>query len=245
MPSSTAVVARAIVMLACLITVPLVAMFWSSLPELVTKFLDGQSTQDSTFSRDCLSEAPKFYPGEETSPVVTNLPHADPHVVPTATGSLSRTEVPTGYNAPIVSANPVISDSALGPSARDDRQSGQTDVVRSDPALRGPPRNVPPQSLPAGLGQLAPTNSRSGSPSTAAASDGGTFVLIQERLRDMGAVYYRLESWGTQQQLFRFQCEMAVGGNQGLTRHFEANDRHPLLAMHKVLVEVEAWHASR
>ena len=48
------------------------------------------------------------------------------------------------------------------------------------------------------------------------------FRAIQERLRQLGATYYLLESWGNQQQLYRFYCKMAVGGSAQYTRCFEA-----------------------
>jgi len=71
------------------------------------------------------------------------------------------------------------------------------------------------------------------------------FSQIQSRLRSLGATYYALETWGTNGQLFRFQCRMAAGHDPGYTRQFEATDTDPLLAMQTVLSEVEAWKAGR
>ena len=64
---------------------------------------------------------------------------------------------------------------------------------------------------------------------------------IQERLRELGATYYLLESWGSDQQLFRFYCKVAVGGNADYTHWFEAIHADPLQAMQQVLRRVEAW----
>ena len=64
---------------------------------------------------------------------------------------------------------------------------------------------------------------------------------FQPRLQDLGATYYILESWGNQQQLYRFCCRMAVGANTDYTRYFEAVDAVPLAAMRKVLRETENW----
>jgi hypothetical protein len=61
----------------------------------------------------------------------------------------------------------------------------------------------------------------------------------------LGAVYYLLEAWGNQEQLYRFYCKMAIGGNTSYTRYFEATDVDPLTAMGKVLREVEAWRAAQ
>jgi hypothetical protein len=65
------------------------------------------------------------------------------------------------------------------------------------------------------------------------------FNSIQEKLRRMGATYYLLESWGSQQQMYRFFCKMAIGGSSDYTRCFEATHADPLQAMLLVLQQVE------
>jgi hypothetical protein len=64
---------------------------------------------------------------------------------------------------------------------------------------------------------------------------------IQDRLQRMGATYYVLESWGNNQQLYRFCCKMAVGGNADYVHCFEATHADPLQAMQQVLRQVENW----
>ena len=71
------------------------------------------------------------------------------------------------------------------------------------------------------------------------------FTRIERRLRELGATYYLLESRGTQSNLFRFHCRMAIGGARHHNRHFEATDNDPLGAMNQVLREVERWRLSR
>ncbi len=71
------------------------------------------------------------------------------------------------------------------------------------------------------------------------------FIRIQDRLRSLGAEYYCLEAWGGQQQLYRFYCKMAVGGNRDYTRYFEAIESSPLRAMKAVLQRVEAWQGEK
>jgi hypothetical protein len=70
------------------------------------------------------------------------------------------------------------------------------------------------------------------------------FTYLLGRLRELGAVYYLLETWGSEGQRFRFRCMMAIGGNPGYTRHFEATDPEPMQAIARVLSEVEAWRAA-
>jgi hypothetical protein len=68
-----------------------------------------------------------------------------------------------------------------------------------------------------------------------------SFQQVLDRLRDLGAVHYMLETWGNNAQRFRFHCEMALSNNPNYLRHFEAIDRDALQAMTQVLAEVEAW----
>jgi len=73
----------------------------------------------------------------------------------------------------------------------------------------------------------------------------GLFRGIQQRLRLLGATYYRLESWGEQGDMFHFQCRVAVDGHANFTRHFEATGEDPLTAMDSVLQEIESWKDRR
>jgi hypothetical protein len=67
------------------------------------------------------------------------------------------------------------------------------------------------------------------------------FSQIQNRLKQLGATYYLLETWGNQQQLYRFYCKMAVGGNTNYTHCFEYISADPMQAMGEVLKQVENW----
>jgi hypothetical protein len=70
-------------------------------------------------------------------------------------------------------------------------------------------------------------------------------LSIQQRLRQLGATYYLLEPWGGQQQLYRFCCKIAVGGDPNCTRYFEAIEADPLRAMSKVLAQIEPSQAGK
>lgn len=71
------------------------------------------------------------------------------------------------------------------------------------------------------------------------------FTAMERKLREYGATYYLLETWGNDGELFRFHCKMAIGNNPNCTRHFEATDHDALQAMSQVLTRVEAWRAGR
>jgi len=70
-------------------------------------------------------------------------------------------------------------------------------------------------------------------------------VTIQRRLRELGASYYLLEKWGTEGQLYRFHCRVAIGEGGGANRHFEAIDASARTTMQQVLAQVEAWRAAQ
>jgi hypothetical protein len=259
MQKSTAVAARAIVMLVCLVGIPLVALSGSSLPELAAKLIEGRSVPETDHSRDSLSEAPAFEPSGASTSAAAPPVFAGGGVAPANVGASSTSNVPVGYEVPSVSPGGTAGGPpcASSPTAGQPSQGGlsgllvegqpttQPDMPTMFPgsgaAVQGAARQPPlggADQVPAGPGSIGGGTGQS-------SQDGGTFVRVQERLRDMGAVYYRLESWGAQSQLYRFQCEMAVESSRGLTRHFEAVDNHPLVAMQRVLAEAETWHASR
>lgn len=126
--------------------------------------------------------------------------------------------------------------------------------LQMHPTLTAPPGSVAPaaqaQMHPsatdpnAGLFHLTPPGASSAAPpaSTPPAS-GDLFSSIQIRLRELGATYYLLETWGQDGSLYRFHCKMTLAGNSRHNRHFEATEADPLLAMQRVLEQVEAWRA--
>jgi hypothetical protein len=69
------------------------------------------------------------------------------------------------------------------------------------------------------------------------------FLKIQNRLKSLGATYYLLETWGNDQRMYRFYCEMSMAGDADFTRCFEATHNDPIGAMQKVLAQVEDWRA--
>jgi hypothetical protein len=60
-------------------------------------------------------------------------------------------------------------------------------------------------------------------------------------LRQLGATYYRLEKWGDDDTLFRFQCKMSLDGNPHVNRHFEATDADANRAIAHVVKNVRQW----
>jgi len=69
-------------------------------------------------------------------------------------------------------------------------------------------------------------------------------ATLQRYLRQLGATYYRLESWGNEGPRFRFECRVAFDRASPCARHFEATDRDAMQAIAEVVRQVEAWVAA-
>jgi hypothetical protein len=136
------------------------------------------------------------------------------------------------------------------------------------PSAAGPaPLNSRPSAIPAGpsyanasadKGTAGPASPLATSMSTDAksASAGGQisaaplpaigdekFRLAELRLRSLGATKYTLETWGPDNNRYRFACKMAIAGNANANRLFQAVEDDPWLAMESVLHQVEEWRS--
>jgi hypothetical protein len=156
-------------------------------------------------------------------------------VVPAqATPRVDGAVIPVGYNAPLT---PTSAPPAAPPNFKEPQSFNFPGIAAAQPLPRAdqpaPPAAVPPAS-PAATG-----------PAAEIANTGESLPRIQRRLRELGATYSLLESWGNQGQLYRFYCKMGIGGNSNYTRYFEATDADPLHAMSIVLQQVESWRAGR
>lgn len=251
MESSTVLAFRIFVMLACLIIVPMAAIFGSAFPDVVKSMLVDRIVAWST--------------GESPEPTAA------------AAGDGFR-EVTAGTAVAAATQAPPFGTPARDPGswrAAGERATPDHGVVPLGQAAAGgfnqsasfaAPANLPPSQPPANQlaaspyhrapaaqsGGPAPTVAPTGNSPYAArpASGGGAaqrdpFSQMEHKLREYGATYYLLETWGNDGQLYRFHCRMAVGGDPNYTRHFEATDRDALAAMSEVLRQVEAWRSGQ
>jgi hypothetical protein len=114
----------------------------------------------------------------------------------------------------------------------------------STPAVTSEPSQAAPPSLAVTLPERSPTVLPGPSLDTNSTGNSGLPTGVHEieiKLRQFGATYYVLEAWGSEGQLYRFFCKMAVGGDADFTHCFEATDADPLQAMRQVLQQIEAW----
>jgi hypothetical protein len=77
----------------------------------------------------------------------------------------------------------------------------------------------------------------------APAANDEKFQQAETRLRELGATHYMLETWGPDNNRYRFVCKMAIGGNSEVNRYFQAVDDDPMQAMETVLRQVEEWRS--
>jgi hypothetical protein len=207
MQSSAAVAGRALIMLACVVGIPALALSGTSWSEMLKKLhdfrwpalLDLASASPSPM----LGEAPRF---------VSSGPTAAP-----ATGQSSSGCPGAVCLSSARAALPPLAPSPSGVVPAGYQASADL-VLMAQPVV--------------GVG---------GENLTRVASSADPFHSIQDRLRQLGATYYLLESWGNQQQMYRFYCKMAVGGSTAYTRYFEATACDPVQSMAEVLRQVETW----
>lgn len=226
MQSSAVVTFRALVMLLCLLLVPLVAVFGSSVPQWFNSIVPSQSVVRVANNRDGqhkdLGDAPAFGAAPSVS----------------AGGGLPQ--MPT---APAVGAIPGLDGSATlwAPPAA------------TQPERDAPPRGMPPFVPPNTAGRLMPAPTpppgglRAAAPLPPAAPQSGgaeePFRQIERRLRELGATYCLLETFGHDGRSYRFHCKISVAGDPHHARPFDATDEDPIRAMRQVLEHVEAWRA--
>ena len=257
-------------MLVCLIAIPLAALFGSSLPTVVKAIQEGRwpTLADLKSSvqpaKNSPTEPARFIPSNSPTPInggtavmipgdsrlqsaPGNPPPLPPQFPGGGMGHPSSGVVAAGFELSIASTQ------AAGPG-----------TAGSGGLANGPDRPIPPSQLvtpllptgsnPAPIEQsgnvrttetTAAMKASAADPSSQATAGSDPFSLIQDRLRQLGATYYLLESWGDQKREFRFYCRMAIGGNSQYTRSFWSIDGDPVRAMGQVLGQVESWRSDR
>lgn len=264
MQSSATTAFRACVMLACLVAIPAAALFGTSLPGIVQNVLQGKLSLGQRPAEEPLSEAPPFRPDSAPSPpaataAVSNpaLLTGGPTVLPLSDAGAAAALPATGWPAggPVGPASPATNPPVVRPEniAPSVSPGGAQRAVWADDQSR-PRSGVVPAGATQTAGEHAavPLFSAStasvppagGEPASAAATPTDRFSYLQLRLRQLGATYYLLETWGDRGQFYRFHCRMAVVPGGNFTRQFEATDTDPLRAMTRVVSEVEAWRRS-
>ncbi len=211
MQSNAVVRCRALLMLACAIAIPAVAIFGKSLP-------------DYLWDRCCRCLAasgstalPK--PLESQSPSLATV---------------NPTPELTGLALPKSVSSPDLSQASCDVG----RTNTQVSTVFPSGGMRCDGDMSPLEEVASRTTSVAVPEV----PTAAPADD--QFTAIQQRLRQLGATWYALETWGNEGR-FLFTCRVSVDGNPSLNRLFQASDAEAIQAMVKVLHEVERWKSSQ
>ena len=266
MESSTVLAFRIFVMLSCLIIVPMAAIFGSAFPDVVKTVLVDRIVAWSTGNPYEPASAPAQPTGFAEVPPSGGANQA--------AGGADRWEAPRwpAQNTGAVAGGGggpqpggVVAAGTPGAQATAGNQSASFNVA-AEPNRGGPASNplqrvgaeVPYRNVAAdnrlGTKPFAnPGNLTSVANDPSAASQGvprpleqpDRFTIMERKLREYGATYYLLETWGNEGELYRFHCRMAISNNPNYTRQFEGTDRDALKAMAQVLEHVEAWRAGR
>ena len=228
---------RSFLMISCMIVVPVLAIFGT---DWLKDF--GIFTTGSTPRRSSTVDARRARAGGDRA-----MAEAKPQGVSPASGFGQSPAAPAAMGStPLASAetqgaSPVAVPAwPAGGQAPDPSQPVQANF--ETPIQAGPSAAAPQQVVPVKRADAAARQAASG-PKPGGSND--WFNWTQHRLRELGATYYLLETWGRNGELYRFHCKMAVAGNPDYTRHFEATDNDASRAMHQVLEQVEAWRAGR
>jgi hypothetical protein len=267
MESSTVLAFRIFVMLACLVVVPLAAIFGSAFPEVVKSVLvDRLVAWGTGKSPEPAKTAAEGGFGEVTPSGASGQSAANNWEAPRwgAQAAAHNPWQPQGCNPPPLGIVPT-GAAGVNPSMGNQSASfaAPADPVQSSPGARPVQRgaaetpygNPPIENARAAKqfgypnrGSATPANNpaaMAASPAQQPLEQPERFTAMERRLREIGATYYLLETWGNEGELYRFHCKMAIGNNPNYTRHFEATDRDALKAMAQVLERVEAWRAGR
>jgi hypothetical protein len=257
MESSTVLAFRIFVMLSCLIIVPMAAIFGSAFPDVVKSVLVDRIVAWSTGKPADSSKSSPTADGFSEVTVSGNATPAPPGGGPweaprwgaAANESAAWQQAPAaGHNGVVAAGSPTAlqgggnqsasfaapNDSFRAPAAAGAHERAATeDPQRLPPVVPAPPAVTDPSGQPTGQTVAGP------------ADQPDRFTAMERKLREYGAIYYLLETWGNEGELYRFHCRMAIANNPSYTRHFEATDRDALKAMAQVLARVESWRAGR
>jgi hypothetical protein len=228
---------RALVMLACLALVPFLCLYGKRLPDFAQAVMEAYKSHthaDSPANSQPAAggEAPPFA-GAARSDAPATLTNRGLKARPLdrRPGDKARVASQASFNVPVD-----------GPKASgaSEHGIGGTTSTTSGAANGSPDAQSSGQSPDVAVGASKdPSNS----------SDGCTvqFRRMEQRLRDLGATYYLLETWGTNGDRYRFFCKMSLAGNADYNRNriFQATAADPMQAMQDVLSQVEQWRAGK
>lgn len=180
-----------------------------------------------------------FWPEEEAAADTPSLPVLQPSSFPLAAPSSRETTTPPAlapvaqladFEQPTMASEPEFQTASFEVPA---------EVISQEvrPSTFAAPIRNQVDDLPLPSDRLTAPTGPSAGLITHATQD------IQTQLDELGANYYRLESWGNSPRVYRFHCTVAIKiGQSEYSQRFEANGESPEVAMRKVHTNVLSWH---
>lgn len=263
MQSSTMVALRTMVMVTCLVAVPLAAVIGTALPKVLKSAWQGQPVAVSQEKE----ESPGMTRAQEPPP----LAHAP--LLADEPGQTAPTVA--ADEAPPISAAPLARITAVRPAPADPvaiitdvRPVSSGEIAQTAPLWNASPRSARSSATRQTTAHsltarpLLKTDYSPPSPTTARATTVGaddaplaslerpagpndSFARSERRLRELGATHYRLETWGSQGELYRCTCNIPVRPRSAAARHFESIEPAPSAAIDAVIRQVEHWRAEQ
>ena len=267
MESSTVLAFRIFVMLSCLIIVPMAAIFGSAFPDVVKSVLVDRIVAWSTgkpIEATRPDSAPDGFrevtPGAGAAAARDESGSSQARLWEPRDGDVASRQSP-GSAAPASAVVPLVQAGADQGFSQSASFSAPTDAPTAYPPVheirpapnespyhRGARGQPPGANRPSGSSVYGSPPHEPAPPAAGAASplrQPERFTQMERKLREYGATYYLLETWGKDGQSYRFHCRIAAGNDAKLSRHFEASNRDALEAMSEVLQRVAAWRAGR
>lgn len=238
-PGSLVVLLRALVMLVFLVGLPGVAVLKGSFPELADRLVErGREALASVCDQISEARGTENAPGDAMdqpaapystpAQIHSNAPRAQVGVDGRVPGRLDQTFGERMTASDITMSPPGTETIAADASGHGHAQPAAFDI----PSAKGT------------VGGLANGDRRAQEMGPVVPLDPVRAERLAGALREMGATYYRLEKWGDNAELFRFQCKMSVGGNLHVNRHFEATDADANRAIEHVVEDVRRWRGA-
>lgn len=209
---------RAIFIIVAVLSLPAIAVFWNAIPwpskavAQTNKHAVIDDEATSYRSLESKTDAPQELTNEKR-----------PFPTP-----LNDTNLPLPTDTPPL-PSPISQASYFTPP--------QSPVASATPAMPLPTRQIPANAAVIPMPVRAAAEPAYASQAT---SQEG-FATLEEELKHLGAHFYRLQTWGSAGDLYRFSCYVGAPGNERYQKHFQAIDANPHRAMRQVIDEIKAW----
>jgi hypothetical protein len=71
------------------------------------------------------------------------------------------------------------------------------------------------------------------------------FTSLVERLKVLGATYYKLQKWGNRGELFHFSCTVSPSEFYAYEKYFQAIGTDEIAVMQEVIADIEQWKTQK